>query len=309
MTVPFLSEAVLRELSTGSGGDYFFDFSDIHSRHYDSLLRTLQRFALKSVDAIGFSCDKLAACESDHAPLPATVLSSIAHTKTQYVRNTIELLCYVVPNSDRLSSVFISNLQIKREQLARMSIAFGRSRALRELRFSGVRMQDDGLRVLLTGLNPNILEAIAIVECGITARSTDDILKFITRKDRIGAGLRVFDVSPNEISEANRNRIGAFLSGNLPTTSTIDGTEQEAEEEGSEESEFDIVKIEREGRIRQLREDNRLLKEQIKALMGLTDAVKVNDSIFIVGRGATAFLGHLNEMEQRLITLDAQQRL
>jgi hypothetical protein len=41
----------------------------------------------------------------------------------------------------------------------------------------------------------------------------------------------------------------------------------------------------------------------------MAEAVKVNDSVFVVGRGAPDFVIYLNDIEQRLVTLDSQQRL
>jgi hypothetical protein len=307
MTVTLLATDAIRQLSSGSGNAYFFDFSEIHADHYEPLFRTLQRFAIKNVDSIGFSCDRLASCPSDE-PLPAVVLSSIARTKTHFMRNMVELLCYVVPKSDRLSSVRLSNLTFRKEHLERMSAAFGRSRALRELHFSRVELQDDGLRAILLGLNPNTLESVEMVKCGITGAAVDDILRFISRRSVTGEGLRAFEVSPSEISDADRRKIAVAVSGRLPLSSPV-RVASPVEGVDSDEGALDVAGIDRRGRISQLQQENKVLAEQIRALREMDEAVRVNDSVFVVGHRAPDFLVYLNTVEQRLVTLDSQQRL
>jgi hypothetical protein len=314
-SVSLLSDEVLRQLSTGSDGQYFFDFSQIHRDHYEPLFRTLQRFALKGVDMIGFSCNRLADCQSDDSPLPSAVISSIAQTKIHYARNMVELLCYVVPKSSRLSAVHFSNLTIRREHLERLSSAFGKSRVLRSLHFSRVELQDDGFRALLLALNPNTLESVEIVKAGLRATAMEDILRFIGRRVRIGSGLRAFEVSPSEIPDSDRRRIAVAVSGRSRSPSQTAHRparllESEPEPEAlSDDSEFDVAKIDRQGRIIQLREENRMLADQIKALKEMVDAVKINDSVFVVGRGAPDFVMYLNDIEQRLVALDSHQWL
>jgi hypothetical protein len=307
MASTVLSTDVLRQLSTGSGDNYIFDFSVIHADHYESLFRTLQRFAVQSVNSIGFSCDRLASCQSEDN-LPPTVLSSIAHTKTHYIRNMVELLCYVVPKSTRLTSLHFSNLRITPDYLERMSVALGKSRVLRALHFSKVELRDDGLSALLLNLNPNTLESIEIVQCHITVAAVNDILKFISRRTKVGIGLRAFEVSPSEIPDADRRRISIAVSGRSSPSSPV-AVRLAAEEEESDETEIDVTGIERRGRIAQLLEENKVLTEQIKALKEMGEAVRVNDSVFVVGRGAPDFVIYLNDIDQRLVTLDSQQRL
>jgi hypothetical protein len=41
----------------------------------------------------------------------------------------------------------------------------------------------------------------------------------------------------------------------------------------------------------------------------MDDAVKVNDSIFLVGSGAPDFLLYLRGIEQRLVAVDSAQRM
>jgi hypothetical protein len=65
--------------------------------------------------------------------------------------------------------------------------------------------------------------------------------------------------------------------------------------------------MERKDRIDELWEENRILREQIAALTEMINAVKLNDSVFVVGSGSVPFLRYLSDLEQRLVALDQQQ--
>jgi hypothetical protein len=60
---------------------------------------------------------------------------------------------------------------------------------------------------LLVGMNPDTLEFIVLVKCGLIGGCVKDIFKFIARRARIGVGLRAFEVSPSEVPDADRRRI------------------------------------------------------------------------------------------------------
>jgi hypothetical protein len=307
MTTTLLSAEALRKLSAGSGASYFFDFSAIHAGQYEVLFPTLQRFALRDVDAIGFSCDTLASRQSGDA-LPEAVLSSIAHTKTHFVRNIVELLCFLISKSARLASVHFSHLTVTLEQLERLSKAFGKSRVLRELHFSNVELRDEGASVILRHLNPDTIESVEMVKCGLTKGAVNDILMFISRRTTVGVGLRAFDVSPTEIPDADRWRISIAVSGRPRSTSPTDARSA-TEEEDSGDSELDVEAISRQEQITQLQAENKLLMDDIKAFKEMADAVAMSDSVFIVGPGAPDFLLYLNRVEARLAEANSRQKL
>ena len=80
-----LSNDVLRQLANGEGNVYHFDLSKISSELYEPLLRTLQHFATKKVESLGFTCDELANAEQRSVTgkqIPVAVLNSIAKTKS-----------------------------------------------------------------------------------------------------------------------------------------------------------------------------------------------------------------------------------
>jgi hypothetical protein len=303
-----LSEDTIRELSHGSGSDYYFDFSQIHSDYYEPLFRTLQRFAITRIDSLGFSCDELARQESRAVKenlLSEGVLTSIAKTKIHYSRNMIELLCYIAPKSSRLNSIQFSNLTIRREHLERLSVALARSTSLKSLRFSHCALGDSGVHALLLGLNPNKIESISIVRCGITGVSTDDILEFIARRTTLGVGLHSFEVSPSEIPDADRRKITAAVSGRSEVTPPA--TPQRAPI--PEEEPIDFEAADRRANIDRLKHENRSLQMQIDALREMVNAVKYNESVYVVGPGAPEFVMYLNQLEQRLVACDHGMRL
>lgn len=301
-----LSEAALRQLSHNNGGDFQFDFSTINAEHYERLFRTLQRFCLKNVDSIRFSCDELAKCEQrvlDGKPLPSNVANSIAKKKIHYIRNMVELLCYVSQKSQRLADISFSNLTMRKEHLQRLSTAFGTSNALKSLTFSRVLLEDDGIRILLNSLDPNKIEKVAILKCGITGACTEDIVRFIGKRRELGTGLQSFEVSTTEIPDADRRRIKQAVDG-TPASPTAPATpRRKAMDELDSE---DSMGADRRERINELKSENRSLREQIRALKEMHNAVKFNDSVFVIGKGAPEFVSYLNEVEQRLVALDSR---
>jgi hypothetical protein len=302
-----LSAETIRELSRGTGGTYLFDFSQISGAHYEPLFRTLQRFAVTSIDSIGFSCDELARQQSRAVkgpPLSDDVATSIAYTKTHCLRNMIELLCYVLPRSKILTSIQFSNLTIRREHLERLSVAMGRSESLKSLRFSHVQLGDAGLQAILIGIDPNKIESISIVRCGITTVSTDPILDFIGRRLNMGIGLHSFEVSPSEMPDSDRQRITSAVSGrSSPFASPVKSIIVEDNEP------LDLESAERKARIDQLRHENKSMKLQIEALREMVNAVRYSDSVYVVGPGAGDFVSYLNQIEQRLVVWDHSLRL
>lgn len=309
-----LSEAAIRQLSKGEEGKYIFDFSTINSSNYEILFRSLQKFALKNIDTLGFTCDELAKFQSrstDRAQFPTYVAESIARTKTHYVRNIIELLCHIIPKSPRIREVLFSNLAIRREHIERLSTAFAKSKVLSSIIFSHVKFEDEGVRVLLNGLDPNSIRSISIIKCGITGACTDDIIQFIKRRMEQTIGIQSFEVSPTEISDADRRKIRSALTGvpeSPPSPKRYAPMQTEEESEDSEDPEQAAEDAERREKIEDLKTENKKIKDQIRALREMVNAIQCNDSIFVVGKGSAEFVMYLNQIEQRLVSLDGSKR-
>jgi hypothetical protein len=301
MRAGLLTDADIRRLAAGADQQYFFDFSEISAESFEPLFRTLKVFARKSAEAIGFSCDRLASGD----PLPAFVGSSIAQKKADYLNRMVELLCSVIPKSQRLASVQFSNLAISPEQLARLSNAFGKSKGLRMVRFANVELKDDGLRAVLADLNPNTLESVEITDCGITTFATPDILKFIGRRLKIGTGLKAFVVSTSEISALDRQRIAAALSG----VQVRPPADPDSSDGDSDSDELNSMGVDQTDIITHLKDENDLLVEQIQVLRQLVQGARDADALFIVGPRAPDFQLYMNDVERRLAALDPGHRM
>lgn len=212
-----LSEEEIRQLANGIGAIYHFDFSKISGDKYESLLRTLQHFAKKKVESIGFSCDELFKAQQKSLSgqqIPIYVINSIAKTKSHYVRNIVELLCLVLPRSTRLKEVVLSNLNIKKDYLARIIDAMSHSPSLESINLSRIQIGDNSFRLMLQNLDPNQIKSINISYCGITKNCVDDIINFIRKKDeRItkNGGISSFTISKSEIPEEDQKRIQETL--------------------------------------------------------------------------------------------------
>ena len=123
-----------------------FDFSCISSNYYEPLFRTLQRYAVNNIDSLGFNCDEQAKYESlfvKGSPLPKKIANSIARTKTNYIKNMVELICYIIPKSNKIQELKFSNILIPRESFERISKSFEKSKSLISINFSRVLLEND----------------------------------------------------------------------------------------------------------------------------------------------------------------------
>ena len=305
-----LSETILRQISRNSKASFDFDFSSISSEFYEPLFRTLQRYSLKNIDSIGFNCDEMAKYDSlvvKGSHRPKTITSSIAKTKTNYIRNMVELLCYVIPKSTRIKEIRFSNILIQPEHFSRLAQAFAKSTSLKSLSFTRVLLENDGLRIFLSYLDPNKLETLKFVKCRLSDEVADDIVNFISQKKNKLEGLRSFEVSPEEFSDFVIQRITAFVNGAENQTSFLPPA-SETEIDPDNEME-ELESIERQRVLNSLREENRNLKNQIKALKEMVNAVTFGESLFVVGQGAPDFVSYLNDVEQRLVDLDGGRKI
>lgn len=301
-----LSESVLRQISNNSGASFDFDFSYISSEYYEPLFRTLQRYAVNNIDSLGFNCDEQAKYESlvvKGSPLPKKIATSIARTKTNYIRNMIELICYVVPKSNRIRELKFSNILIPRESFERISSSFEKSKSLKSINFSRVLLENDGLQIILNHLDPNNLLTLSFVKCRLNDDVADSIIQFIMKKKSLSEGLKSFEVSPEEFSEFARQRIAEAVAGAFRNSQKRQISQPQSEFY-SESEEDEKQSIERQRTLSQLKAENRSLKDQIKALKEMMNAVKFGDSMFVVGQGAPDFVMYLNDVEQRLVNIN-----
>lgn len=300
-----LSETVLRQISNNSGASFDFDFSYISSDLYESLFRTLQRYAVNNIESLGFNCDEQAKYESlvvKGSPIPKKIANSIARTKTNYIKNMVELICYIVPKSSKIRELNFSNILIPRTSFERLATAFEKSKSIKSINFSRVLLENDGLRIFLNHLDPNNLLTLSFVKCRLNDDVADSIIQFIMKKKSLSAGLKSFEVSPEEFSEFARQRIAEAVAGAF--RSQKKQISQPQSDFYSESEDDEKQSIERQKILSQLKSENRSLKDQIKALKEMMNAVKLGDSMFVVGQGAPDFVMYLNDVEQRLVNLD-----
>jgi hypothetical protein len=288
-----LPDETVRKLALGDGSVYHFDMSAISSEFYEPLLRTLQRFAQQKVDSLGFSCDELARAEEralTGKPIPVSVLNSIAKTKASFLRNLVELLCYVVSRSTRILEIVLSNLAFQRDHLTRVLTALSRSTSLRIVHFARIRLGDEGVLILLRGLNPNQIETISLAGCGVSHASLGEILAFIGRKDPLlpkSGGIRTIVVSMPSLSEPDQQAINDALGIGTPSRETRKKIE-------ADEIQREIAEL------ANLEKENRELKITLTRLCQSVSAIEFKEDVFIVGKGAPEFAEFLAEIEKKV---------
>ena len=219
-----LSEATLRQLSLNSGQTYDFDLSTINVSFYEPLFRTLQRFAINNIESIGFNCRELFRLEEksneryfsrdrSNIDLPDYIETSIGNKKTHYTRNIIELLSFIAPKSKILREIRLSYISMKREHLERLAMIIRRSPNIKSLVLYHMPIQNEIMRAMLNILNPETIQHISVIACGLTGACTREILSFIYKKSRPDIGIRTFELSPSEFCNADLRRIARALGG------------------------------------------------------------------------------------------------
>lgn len=306
-----LSDDIVRQLANGEGGIYHFDLSVIANEFYEPLLRTLQHFAQKKVDSLGFTCDELQRAEqralAGHQ-MPVNVLNSIAKTKSHYIRNVVELVVHVLPRSTRIREITLSNLSIRKDQWLRIATAMGRSTSLHNINLTRIQIGNDGLQALLTSLDPNQIETISISYCGLSDASLVDIIAFIEKKnDDIakGGGIRVFSVSKTEFNDDSRRQISEALGTYVATPKKPSPKKIAEKQKRSQQKAFQRDKEIEE--LKQLEQENLNLKQELLDLRQSVDAVQYNDDVFIVGKNAEHFIQFITEVESKIKALEAQK--
>lgn len=298
-----LSGEVLRSLSTGHGKEYCFDFSQIPSDRYESLFTTLQKFAINSVTKLGFNCDTLKNFP-DPSKLPHKVAGSIAKKKSNYIKNMVELLYHIVPKS-RITEIVIGNLTLFPEQLGRLASSFSRSPVLKSITFYGVTVGDDGIQIFLKTLNPNKIERLVFNDCDLTSGSVDTILAFISRRNVTSGGIQSFDISGNSIPENDLQAVEQALYNKEVSLSPNKAATVGTPRRYSKDLNYNDPYLEE---IAKLKEENQMLKNQIKALSEMKVSAELQGSIFVVGTGGPQFVTYLGELEDKLIEIDRNSR-
>lgn len=298
-----LSEEVLRNLANGEGGAYHFDLSNIQADFYEPLLKTLQTYALKKIDSLGFTCDEQARTKG-WTQTPVAVLNSIACVKFHFTRNIVALLSYVLPRTASLRELTLSNMTFKKEHWERLVAGISRSTTLQRLNLSHVPIGVDGMRLLVQEMDPNQIRSVSIAHCQITEENVDDIIAFIYRKDDMiakGGGISEFDVENSEISEAGKKKIADALYQVTAWKQMIKDAFAKEQERLAQEQ---FTKEE----LKSLQAENKQLLEELELLKARFSAVQYSDTVFVIGKGAQEFVQFIRALEEKVITYERIKR-
>ncbi|OHS97418.1 hypothetical protein TRFO_09396 [Tritrichomonas foetus] len=346
-----LSDEVVRQLGDGDGLNYQFDFSKIAAEFYEPLLRTLQHFAQKKVESIGFSCDSLAKSEQKLATgqtLPVIVLNSIAKNKSHYISNIIELLCHVLPRSTRIKEITLSNMNIRKEYLSRLFSSLSKSKSLEKINFTKIPIGDELLRIMLSNIDPNQIKSIKINFCGISQKSTENIISFIHKRQIPSVGIHTFQISkieipeddqiliqnalndtsnvisPSQMSRHSPNMISPKQSPigkpdlninlhnvknyNQPIGSATSNKMAQSSTRSARSAQRELRMKSELTQIKAYEQENAQLRKELADLRKSLDAVQYNESVFIVGKGAEEFVRFISEIEAKIKHLEAQKK-
>lgn len=305
-----LSADALRQLSQGSNNDYIFDFSLIPSDRYETLFRTLQKFCLNNVDLLGFSCDAISNYAGANAHLPTDIMHSIAKNKKSYIRNMVELLCYCVPKSPKITELQFSHLLIAGEYLSRMAGSFSRSKSLKRIIICDCNLDDAGAESLFKFLDPNKIELITIENSNISGQIIPEAINFVQRKSVPNGGIMEINLNGNQISQSDLLKLNQALhplsKQSIPSQSIPKPfIDEVSPEDLSDEASFpDNHENAIQAEIAALKSENQMLRNQIKALREMKASSENNGSIFVVGTGAPQFVSYLGEVEEKLLAID-----
>lgn len=300
-----LTDDVVRQLANGDGAVYHFDLSKIASEFYEPLLRTLQHFAIRKIDSLGFTCDEMARSEQRAMAgkqVPVAVLNSIAKTKSHFMRNVVELICFVLPRSSRIAELTLSNLTIRKDYWERIVSAISHSTSLESVNISKVRVGVEGIRLLMKELDPNQIRSVSINYCGAAEENTDDIINFIKRKDpgyAKNGGIQMFQISRAEIPEDQQKRIQEALG--IREASPVKRTplkpiSPRQTNRRSEEKEL--------AEITALEKENEELRAELAKIRAEIKAVEYNEDVFIVGNDAEELVKFIAGMEDKIKELE-----
>jgi hypothetical protein len=213
------------------------------------------------------------------------------------MNNVIALLSYVLPKSQRLLELVLSNLSFQRDHFDRLVAAISRSPSLRALYFCSIRIGADGLRALLGALDPSQIQAITLHNCQIGHESLNDILAFIGRRRETAAepgGIRRFQVSGPGLPHADEQQIVQAL-GIQSLVSPHRKIEKAVRKR------LEAIEQQREvSELEELERENAQLKAELARLRQSINAVQLKEDVFIVGKGAAEFAQFLSESEGKI---------
>lgn len=327
-----LSNDFIRQISGGQSGTYIFDFSRISKEHYEPLFRTLQHFAQRNIDYLGFNCDELAknkAKSLSRATVSSVVLNSIAKNKSHYIANLVELICYIIPRSQRIKGIELATIPFKQDQIERICNAIGKSKTLISISFCQIPLGDQGLISFLNAINPNKIKSISIKYCGISDASAQSIINFISKKTSPD-GISKINFSNTELSQESRVKIEKALNsfpmitekeGLYPFNEELSNFQTKSQQsiQTSKFSPKSNVKASPKGtptsnqhqmlhkqkdidedELNALKEENQALQAELSSLKNSMNVIQYSSDVFLVGKGAQDFIQFLTQIESKI---------
>lgn len=293
-----LSDSSIRELANGKGSTYIFDLSNISMDFYEPLFKTLQKFIPKYVDSLGFTCDSLNQARrnaNSGNSIPESITNSIAKNRRHYLLNTVELLIHVITRSTRLKSIKLSNLELQIEQIRRIAEAISKSVSLDTVIFNRLSIGDQGLKMLLSILDPNQIHSLSVLNCGLTQHSTSTLINFAKSRACGSGGISKIDLSVQEIPQNDIAKIQQALKTSI-RSSPSKGFGVNSPSRSTNEEKYEALK-----------KENQQLKEELEALKRSVNIVPYNEKVFVIGKGAKQFVQFLNEIESKIKILEEQK--
>lgn len=309
-----LDKETLRSLSGNSAdpGRYHFDLSKINKQENRPFFNTLQKFAIKNIVSLGFSCEELKRAESKalaggNIPLDVTNSIAVAHKKT-YLKNIVTLIQYLLKEGriTNIHEIVLNALPLSQDQVQELAQSFSTSN-LESIVFQSIALGDGGLTTLLSSLDPNKLKAVTFHKCNLSPAATNKILTFISRRTT-EQGIKEFNVSKTEFSLEDRNKIAEALKAQSQRSSpqrSSSPTRSSPRKSSPKKRQPTLSAEEQE--LQRLREENAALREQLKNLRDSVDAVQYNENVFVVGKGAEEFIKFLNTVESKIAKLEERK--
>lgn len=276
----FYTPEQILALSTGSH-PYLFDFSVLKSKDYEKLFRSLTKFAVSDVESLGFmKRDKSSA-------------DSIAARKSNYIKNMIELLYYVLPRNKSLKELAFYNLDLQAANTDRFCLSLGRSDVLKVLTFSRTKISTKLLSSILVQLNPNKITHLHFKNCDLDNQATQVFFDFLDRKTvKLGVGISLIHLIEPKMSDENVTSITERVNQapaqvqpfNVKTAEFVPLPTPESQEQS----------------LLELQDQNRALKNHLRRLLEVQKDCEKANAVYIAGSGAKAFSAHLDDILNRL---------
>lgn len=267
------TEATLLRIGNSDGSRFDFDVSKINKDLYRDLLSTLKEYGKRKIVSLGLNCN--ARQRKEYRATEEYQNSIFAHHE-HCILNFVELFAFLIANSESITEVTFSALQLSQGLIAKIAKGASLSNKLVSIAFTNTTIGDQNLQAILSVLNTNVIRRLTFWNCNLTSQSTPFILDFLAK-----GNIHQFNVSRTEFTNEEIDRIRQSLSPEAIDEEPI------ADHMG--------VKV-----AEDLRVENQRLREKIKELRKSMNAIKYRDGVYIVGKGAHEFIDFIESVEEKI---------